>query len=80
MWYPDIVAHPEMNLYPETIQCPTCNSSVQVKEKLFIKDIWTDLVPIFLQTTAKYPFSKALIFDENHCHFMWQKPQLDNEN
>lgn len=79
MWYPDVVKFPEMNLYPENVQCPTCNSLVPITEKLFIKDIWTELVPIFLQTTSKYPFRNAIIFDNEHCHFMWKKPQADNE-
>jgi hypothetical protein len=80
MWYPDIVKHPEMNLYPENIKCPTCGNLVQPKEKLWIRDIWTELVPIFIQTTEKYHFTKALICDEDHCHFLWEKAQLDSEN
>jgi len=77
MWYPDIVKHPDMNLYPENIKCPTCKTFLHPKEKLLIKDIWTDLVPLFLETTKKYAFIKAIICDEEHCHLVWTKAQIN---
>ena len=79
MWYPDTVKHPEMNLFPESIECPTCKTLLQPKEKLRIDDIWSDLeglVPRFLNVINKYPFTKAIICDEEHVHFVWEKSQL----
>jgi hypothetical protein len=77
MWYPDTVKHPEIDLYPEHIECPTCKQLLEPTEKLYIKDIWTELVPTFLETTNKYPFSTALIIDESHVHFSWTRSQLN---
>lgn len=80
MWYPDTVAHPEMNLYPETISCPTCKASIEPKEKLRIVDIWADLVPSFLKVIKNYPFTKAIICDEEHVHFVWNRAQIEKDN
>ncbi len=80
MWYPDIVKHPEMNLFPESIECPTCNASITPTEKLRVVDIWSDLVPSFLKVVNNYPFSKAIICDEEHVHFVWEKSQLKTDN
>ncbi|TFG05041.1 MAG: hypothetical protein EU536_03060 [Promethearchaeota archaeon] len=75
MWYPDIKKHPELNLYPRTIQCATCQKEIPVKERLRIIDIWSDLVPSFLKVIESYPFMTAIICDEEHVHFVWRKSQ-----
>ncbi len=80
MWYPDIVKHPEMDLYPENIKCPTCGTLVKPTEKLYIEDFRVDLLPTFLKTTAKYNFTIALILDEEHVHFSWTRSQLKKQN
>ncbi|NVM29700.1 MAG: hypothetical protein HWN65_12730 [Candidatus Helarchaeota archaeon] len=80
MWYPDTKKHPEMNLYPSRIKCATCGTLVEPKEKLRIVDIWSELVPTFLAVINKYPFVKAIICDEEHVHFVWEKRQLQKDN
>ena len=80
MWYPDVKKHPEIDLYPEHIECPTCGNLVEPTEKLYIEDIWTDLVPRFLEATTKYNFTTALIIDEEHVHFSWTRPQIKRDN
>ncbi len=80
MWYPDTKKHPEMNLFPGTIECVTCGALIEPSEKLRIVNIWSDLVPSFLSVIENYPFSKAIICDEEHVHFVWEKAQLQTDN
>ena len=71
IWYPDSKKNPKLNFFPETIKCD-CGLEAPIVEKLRIKDIWTDLVPFFLQTTTKYKFKKLLMIDDEHVHLFWQ--------
>ena len=80
MWYPDTKKHPEMNIFPGTIKCVTCNNLIEAREKLRIVNIWEDLVPTFLKVIKSYAFSKAIICDEEHVHFVWNKAQLETDN
>ncbi len=80
MWYPDVVKYPEIDHYPSYIECPTCKTLIEPTEKLFIEDIWTELVPRFLEATTKYNFSRAFMIDEEHVHLSWTRSQPNKQN
>ncbi|MHA1377016.1 MAG: hypothetical protein ACTSRG_01415 [Candidatus Helarchaeota archaeon] len=71
IWYPDSKKDKNLDMYPETINCE-CGRSVEITEKLRVKDIWTDLVPLFIKVSHKYTFKKLLMIDEEHVHLVWQ--------
>lgn len=56
---------------------PTCENFVKTTEKLWIREIWEDLVPNFLEIINKYPFVKAIICNEEHVRFYWIRNQLE---
>jgi len=73
MWYPDTKKHPELNRSPNILRCITCGEKVKLTEEFWIGDIWSDLVPTFLHVVETYPFKKAIICDEAHIHFVWER-------
>ncbi|MHA1696325.1 MAG: hypothetical protein ACTSWR_03960 [Candidatus Helarchaeota archaeon] len=77
IWYPDIKKFPEMDYFPDVIECPICKKSIPPKEKLRI-DPELDLVDQFLRISSYYDFKKFLIIDESHVHFFWNKPDIIN--
>lgn len=77
IWYPDTKKFPEMDYFPEIIECPNCKSSITPKEKLRI-DPERDLVNEFLRISSSYDFKHFLMIDESHVHFSWSKPEKMN--
>ncbi|MFX0140617.1 MAG: hypothetical protein ACFFDN_43655 [Candidatus Hodarchaeota archaeon] len=71
IWYPDSKKDPSLNFFPEIVKCE-CGLDVAITEKLRIKDIWSELVPFFIQTSNKYKFKKLMMIDEKHVHLVWQ--------
>ena len=71
IWYPDSKKDKRLNMFPKTVKC-TCGKDVSITEKLRVRDIWTDLVPLFIQVSTKYKFKRLLMIDEEHVHLVWQ--------
>ncbi|MHA1298658.1 MAG: hypothetical protein ACTSO9_04345 [Candidatus Helarchaeota archaeon] len=71
IWYPDVKKDKKLDMFPENVKCE-CGRDVKITEKLRVIDIWTDLVPLFVQVSSKYTFKKLLMIDEEHVHLVWQ--------
>ncbi|NHI91116.1 MAG: hypothetical protein EAX96_01350 [Candidatus Lokiarchaeota archaeon] len=74
IWYPDTKKFPELNTCPNFIECPICNSKVELTEEFYIKDIWKELVPLFsyASVSPKFQLKKRLIMlDNEHIHLGW---------
>ena len=74
VWYPDVKKNPKLNYFPKNIKCE-CGLYIPITEKLRVKDIWTDLIPLFLHASNDYKFKKLIMIDEEHVHLVWQKKE-----
>ena len=72
IWYPDSKNKPENDFFPDTISCE-CGSSAKVVEKKRIKfdEIDNDLVPLFLDISSRYQFTRLMMIDAEHVHLVW---------
>ncbi|MBD3230586.1 MAG: hypothetical protein GF329_20570 [Candidatus Lokiarchaeota archaeon] len=77
IWYPDTKKFPNMDYFPDSIECPNCKKSIGPSEKLRINPE-RDLVSEFIRISSSYDFKHMLMVDESHVHFSWTRPNEMN--